>query len=95
VARAEECGASAGEDLEEEKGDNTRANNNGYCLRIVVVEYSTMVPCRVILIFFLRLAYAWRLAYTHVPMCASCATGLAQMVICASAWCLKTGGRSR
>ncbi len=25
---AEECGASAGKDLEEEKGDNTRTNNN-------------------------------------------------------------------
>ena len=60
MARAEECGASAGEDLEEEKGDNTRANNNGYCQRIVVVEYSTMVPCRVIFFFFLRLAYAGR-----------------------------------
>ena len=37
-----------------------------------------------------------RLAYAHVrPMCASCAPGLAQMVICASAWCLKTGGQSR
>ena len=28
VARAEEYGASAGEDLEEEKGDNTRTNND-------------------------------------------------------------------
>ena len=27
-------------------------------------------------------------------MCASCAPGLAQMAICASVWCLKTGGRS-
>ncbi len=28
VVGAEECGASAGKDLEEEKGDNTRTNNN-------------------------------------------------------------------
>jgi hypothetical protein len=28
VAGAEECRASASEDLEEEKGDNTRTNNN-------------------------------------------------------------------
>jgi hypothetical protein len=28
VAGAEECGASAGKDLEEEKGDNTRTNND-------------------------------------------------------------------
>jgi hypothetical protein len=28
VAGAEECGASAGEDLEEEKGDNMPTNNN-------------------------------------------------------------------
>jgi len=27
VAGAEECGAGAGEDLEEEKGDNTTTNN--------------------------------------------------------------------
>jgi hypothetical protein len=29
VAGAEECGAGAGKDLEEEKGDNTRTNNDG------------------------------------------------------------------
>jgi hypothetical protein len=28
VAGAEECGAGAGEDLEEEKGDNMRTNND-------------------------------------------------------------------
>jgi hypothetical protein len=28
VAGDEECGAGAGEDLEEEKGDNTRMNND-------------------------------------------------------------------
>ena len=43
-----------------------------YCLCIVVVEYSTMVPSRVILNYFFC---AWRLAYTpcapHVRlMCA-------------------------
>ena len=28
VAGAEECGPGAGKDLEEEKGDNTRMNND-------------------------------------------------------------------
>ena len=28
MAGAEECGASAGKDLEEEKGDNTTTNND-------------------------------------------------------------------
>jgi hypothetical protein len=28
VVGAEECGAGAGKDLEEEKGDNTRTNND-------------------------------------------------------------------
>ena len=28
VAGAEECGAGAGKDLEEEKGDNTTTNND-------------------------------------------------------------------
>ena len=30
MAGAEECGAGAGEDLEEEKGDNTRTNNDNH-----------------------------------------------------------------